>query len=141
MSVNRAILLGRVGQDPTVRVLSDDETKVANFSLATSESYKNKNGEKVEATEWHRIVTWRWLADFAESHIVAGMGLYIEGKITNRSWEDKDGNKSYTTEIVADKIDVTDWNRKDGKAAQDLGPAEKVEEVVAETTEDDDLPF
>ena len=103
--VNKVILLGNVGKDPEVRYL-DNDVAVASFSLATSETYKDKSGQKQTKTEWHNIVAWRGLAKLAENYIKKGTQLYIEGKITTRSWDDKDGNKRYTTEIVANSIQM-----------------------------------
>ena len=97
--VNKVILLGNLGKDPEVRRL-DDGRGVANFSLATSETYKNKSGEKVTNTEWHNIVLWSPLADIAENYLKKGSQVYIEGKISNRSYEDKDGVKKYISEVV-----------------------------------------
>ena len=92
MSVNKVILVGNVGNDPEVKYL-DGGTAVAKFSLATTENYKNKAGERVSQTEWHNIVAWRHLAELTEKYIIKGKQLFIEGRITTRSWEDKDGNK------------------------------------------------
>ncbi|MBV5348892.1 single-stranded DNA-binding protein [bacterium] len=104
MSVNKVILLGHVGKDPEVKHIND--TKVATFSLATTENYTNKAGEKVSNTTWHNIVAWRGLAEVIEKYIVKGTQLYLEGKIVNRSYDDKDGVKRYVTEIVADTIQM-----------------------------------
>ena len=101
--VNKVILLGNLGKDPEVRRL-DDGRGVANFSLATSETYKNKSGEKVTNTEWHNIVLWSPLADIAENYLKKGSQVYIEGKISNRSYEDKDGVKKYISEVVGREI-------------------------------------
>lgn len=103
MSVNKVILIGNAGKDPEVRYLDNGAT-VANFSLATSETYNNKNGERITNTEWHNIVMWRGLAQVAEKYIKKGSQLYIEGKIRSRSYDDKDGNKRFITEIVADNL-------------------------------------
>lgn len=103
MSVNKAILVGNVGKDPEVRHL-EGGTSVARFTLATSETYKNKSGEQVKNTEWHNIVAWRQLAELAEKYIRKGNQIYVEGRITNRQYDDKDGNKRYINEIVADNI-------------------------------------
>jgi len=103
MNVNRVILLGRVGKDPEVR--NFEGTPVANFSLATSESYKNKQGEKIETTEWHKIVAWRKTAEIVEKYVKKGSEIYVEGKIRNRTYE-SEGKKMYTTEIVADSIQL-----------------------------------
>ncbi len=141
MSVNKVILVGNVGRDPEVRYL-DKNVAVANFPLATTErGYTMQNGTQVpERTEWHNIVAWRGLAELSEKYIKKGSQLYIEGKLQTRSWE-KDGIKRYTTEIVADVIQL-------------LGKRDKTEEtqnaspVVSDTAVseppaamDDDLPF
>lgn len=100
MSINKVILVGHCGKQPEVRHL-DSGVTVANFSLATSDNYTNKQGEKVEQTEWHNIVVWGKLAEIVEKYVKKGMLLYIEGKLKTRQWE-KDGQKHYTTEIFAD---------------------------------------
>ena len=105
MSVNKVILVGNVGADPEVRYI-ESNTPVCNLRIATSETYKNRNGEKVTTTEWHTVVLWRGLAEIAEKYVKKGMQLYIEGKIRTRSWDDKDGNKRYATEIIADVIAI-----------------------------------
>lgn len=102
-SVNKVILIGRLGKDPEIRY-TNDSTPVANFSIATSEYYKDRNGERQESTEWHNIVAWRQLAEISEKFLHKGKLVFIEGKLRTRSWEDKDGNKKYATEIVADNI-------------------------------------
>ncbi len=146
MSVNKAILVGNVGKDPEVRYL-EGGSSVARFSLATSEVYRNKDGEKVTQTEWHNIVAWRHLAELAEKYISKGRQLYIEGRITNRSWEDKEGNKHYTTEIVAVSIQLLgrkgDNNSMPNSADSPQNESEKKEEpdFVDEQNEADDLPF
>ena len=101
--VNKVILVGNLGKDPEVRYL-DSGVAVANFSLATTENYKNKQGEKVSQTEWHNIVLWRGLAEVAEKWLKKGSRVYVEGKIRSRKWEDKEGNTRYTTEILADNM-------------------------------------
>ncbi len=105
MSVNKVILVGNVGKDPEVRYL-EKGVAVAKFPLATSETYKGKDGEKVTTTEWHNIVLWRGLAETVEKYVKKGSQLYIEGKIRTRSYDDKDGNKRYVTEIVADLMQM-----------------------------------
>jgi single-strand DNA-binding protein len=101
--VNKAILVGNLGRDPEIRTLEGGVT-VARFTLATSESYKDKSGQRVDKTEWHNIVLWRGLAEVAEKYLKKGQQVYIEGKITNRSYQDKDGAQKYFTEIVADNM-------------------------------------
>lgn len=97
-SLNKVMLIGRVGKDPDVKAINDSQ-KVAKFSIATSESYKDKSGEKKENTEWHNIVMWGKLAETAEKYIKKGSLLYVEGKLQTSSWDDKDGKKCYKTEI------------------------------------------
>lgn len=97
--INKVILVGNVGKDPELRAL-DNGRSVARFTLATSEVYKNKSGEKVANTEWHNIVLWSPLAEIADKYVKKGKQVYLEGKITNRSYQDKDGNMKYITEIV-----------------------------------------
>ena len=109
MSLNKAMLIGHIGQNPEVRYVGaagDTNSKVATFSLATTERYKDRNGEIKENTEWHSIVAWRGLADLAEKYIRKGSQLYIEGRIKTRSWQDQNGVTRYQTDIVADKIDL-----------------------------------
>jgi single-strand DNA-binding protein len=137
--VNRVILIGNAGQDPEIRHL-DSGVSVANFTLATNETYKDKSGERVTQTEWHRIVLWRGLAEVAEKYVKKGELLYIEGRLRTRSWDDKEGNKRYTTEVFADTMKML--GRKPDQGA-DL-PAEKAMESSGsdpEVTESDDLPF
>src|SRR3954463_11195200 len=101
--VNKVILVGNVGKDPEVRSI-EGGAKVAKFSLATSETYKRPDGTKVENTEWHNIVMWRGLADVAERFVRKGSQIYIEGKIKSRSYDDKEGIKRYSFDIIADNM-------------------------------------
>lgn len=162
MSVNKVILVGNVGKDPEVRYL-EKGVAVAKFPLATSETYKGKDGEKVTATEWHNVVLWRGLAETVEKYVKKGSQLYIEGKIRTRSYDDKDGNKRYVTEIVADLMqmlgkksdspgdDRTDRSsdpnqRPQNSASQSFneGPAGGAASDTFDNTrssDDDDLPF
>ena len=136
--VNKVILIGNLGKDPEVRTL-ESGVKVANFSLATTESYKNKNGERVDNTEWHNIVLWRGLAEVADTYLKKGNQVYIEGKIRTRSWDDKDGNKRYITEIMADNMTML-GSRQNGPVS--TGEVKSSEDGPAiETAPDDDLPF
>lgn len=128
--VNKVILVGNLGKDPEIRYL-DNGIAVANFSLATTENYKNKQGERVSQTEWHNIVLWRGLAEVAEKYLKKGSSIYIEGKIKNRKWEDKDGNTRYNTEILGDNMTM-------------LGAKPSSEETSLKTNTqetNDDLPF
>lgn len=116
MSVNKAILVGRLGRDPETRYTSGGQA-VANFTLATDESYKDRNGERQKRTEWHRIVLWGKLAEITQQYLKKGMLVYIEGRIQTRQWEDKrDGQKRTTTEIVANTMRML-TSRADGAAA------------------------
>ncbi len=134
--VNKVILVGNVGMDPEVRYL-EGGTVVATVRLATSETYKNKNGERITQTEWHSVVLWRGLAEIAEKYVKKGMQLYIEGRLRTRSWDDKEGNKRYTTEVVADTMKML--SRKDDENVQSVDNQKK--EDVPEGSEPDDLPF
>lgn len=98
--VNRVTLIGRLGKDPEIRRL-ESGAAVAKFSVATNESYKDSSGNWQDKTEWHDIIAWRQLAERAESSLKKGALLFIEGKLTHRKWQDKDGNNRYTTEVVA----------------------------------------
>ncbi len=146
MSINKVILVGNVGQDPEVKHL-DNNVGLARFSLATSETYVAKNGEKVTTTEWHNIVLWRGLADLAEKYIRKGKQIYVEGRIRTRSWDDKDGNKRYTTEIYGDVVRLL--SGREG-ASQDTSGAEKAAAAMPaarvdvpdfDSEPEDDLPF
>jgi single-strand DNA-binding protein len=133
--VNKAILVGRLGNDPEVRY-TPDGTAVANFSIATSEEWKDKDtGEKKERTEWHRIVAWRKLGEICGEYLSKGRQVYIEGKLQTRSWEDKDGNTKYTTEIIAS--DVQFLGNRDSDATQREGATDR----STPQPEDDDIPF
>ena len=105
MSVNKAILVGNLGKDPELRY-TPSGTAVATFSLATTERYKDRDGNRQEKTEWHNIVAWRQLAEICGKFLHKGKQVYIEGKIQNRSYDDRDGNRRYITEIVADQMQM-----------------------------------
>jgi single-strand DNA-binding protein len=105
--VNKAILIGRLGKDPEVRY-TPEGTMVTSFNLATDEQWKDKNGEKVQKTEWHRIVTFGKLAEICGNYLVKGKLIFLEGRIQTRSWEDKDGVKRFTTEIIATNMQMLD---------------------------------
>ena len=116
MSVNKAILVGRLGRDPETRYTSGGQA-VANFTLATDETYKNRSGERQKRTEWHRVVLWGKLAEITQQYLKKGMLVYIEGRIQTRQWEDKrDGQKKSTTEIVANVMRMLS-SRAEGAAA------------------------
>ena len=135
--VNKVILLGHLGKDPDVKKL-DSGKSVANFSLATSEVYKNKEGEKVTNTEWHNIVLWSPLAEIAESYLKKGSQLYLEGKISNRSYEDKDGVKKYISEVVGRDITLLGKPTSEGSNENSNNDGATNSNVSDEV---DDLPF
>ncbi|MDG2369422.1 MAG: single-stranded DNA-binding protein [Flavobacteriales bacterium] len=153
-SVNKVILIGNLGKDPEVRHL-ESGVGVANFSIATSENYKDrKTGERVTQTEWHNVVLWRGLADVAEKYLKKGDKIYIEGKLRTRTWQDQQGNNRYTTEIVADNLtmlgkssDKNTTSNESAPVAQQSTPntaiAEEKSKEEFSSPEDgnDDLPF
>lgn len=144
--INKVILVGNLGKDPEVRYL-EGGTAVANFPIATSETYKDRNsGEKKTNTEWHNIVLWRGLAEIAEKYLKKGSQIYIEGKLKTRQWQDKDGNNRYTTEVVGDNLQMLgrkDENSSDAQASNVAEPtaSSASPQVDNSTSEVDDLPF
>jgi single-strand DNA-binding protein len=115
MSVNKVILVGRLGRDPETRYTGGGQA-VANFSMATDETYKDKNGEKQKRTEWHKIVVWGKLAEIAQQYLKKGSLLYLEGRIQSREWQDKEGQKRTSFEIVASNFRML-GGRAEGAAA------------------------
>ena len=135
--VNKVILVGRLGRDPEVRYTSSG-TAVANFSIATSEQWTNKDGEKQERTEWHKIVAWKRIGEICGEYLHKGSQIYIEGRLQTRDWEDRDGNKRYTTEVIAQTMQMLGSADKGGKA-ETTDERFPVEEPV--TVPEDDIPF
>ena len=113
MSVNKAILIGHLGKDPEVRYMPNGEA-VANITLATSETWKDKSGEKQEKTEWHNIVFYKRLAEIAGEYLKKGSQIYVEGRITTEKWQDKEGKDRYTTKIVANEMKMLDKKSSGG---------------------------
>ena len=114
--INKVILIGNVGQDPEIRYVGDPSstTKVATIRLATSERYKDRSGVLQEHTEWHSVVAWRGTADVVEKYVKKGTQIYVEGRLRTRSWDDQGGNKRYSTEILADTLQLPQrqsWQR------------------------------
>lgn len=145
VGINKVILAGNLGKDPEVRHLEGGAV-VANFPLATTEYYKDKNGNKVEQTEWHNIVLWRAQAEYAEKYLKKGFTILVEGKLKTRAWEDKDKNKRYTTEIYGDSITILIGNRRDeSNTTQVQQPATNTDSSGSNSTTSataaDDLPF
>lgn len=118
--INKIILVGRLGKDPEVRY-TQDGAMVTTFNLATDENWKDKSGEKFQKTEWHRIVTFGKLAEICGNYLVKGKLVYIEGRIQTRSWDDKDGVKRFTTEIVASDMKMLDAKGKDTQGLPEPG--------------------
>ncbi len=135
--VNKVILVGNLGKDPEVRYL-EGGTAVANFSLATTETYKDKGGNRVEQTEWHNVVLWRGLAEVAEKYLKKGSQVYVEGKLRTRAWDDKDGVKRYSTEIIADNMTMLGGKRDEAKESV---PSEKAKNQINPSDDLGDLPF
>ena len=135
--VNKVILVGRLGRDPEVRY-TPSGTAVANFSIATSEQWTNKDGEKQERTEWHKIVAWKRLGEICGEYLHKGSQIYIEGRLQTRDWEDRDGNKRYTTEVIAQNMQMLGSADKGGRA-ETTDERFPVEEPV--TVPEDDIPF
>ena len=136
--VNKAILVGRLGKDPEVRY-TPDGAMVTNFNLATDEQWKDKNGEKVQKTEWHRIVAFGKLAEICGNYLVKGKLIFVEGRIQTRSWEDKEGVKRYTTEIVANNMQMLDskgQNKADESSSDSMSS-----NSASSSTPVDDVPF
>ncbi len=135
-SVNKAILIGNLGADPELRYTPGGQA-VANFSMATTEKFKNKEGEQQERTEWHNIVCWRRTAEIANEYLKKGSPVYIEGRIQYRSYEDKDGIKRYRTDIIAQRLQLLGGRGQAERPAPQ--PSETPEPQVP--SDDDDLPF
>lgn len=145
-SLNKAMIIGRLGQDPDVRY-TQSNTAVANLSVATSERYKDKSGEWKENTEWHRVVAWGRLAEICQEYLKKGSQVYIEGPIQTRSWEDKDGQTKYTTEIKALTMTMLDSKGSGGggnmpEKPQNAQPVSSNVDLNENFDDiDDDLPF
>ena len=147
VGVNKVILIGNLGKNPDVVAFPQDSNnesasvvKKASFPLATTEYRKTKDGERVEQTEWHNVVCWRALAEIAEKILRKGTQLYVEGKLQTRSWEDKEGNKRYITEVVADNFTVlANKNRSDDTSDREQDPLSTI--LSNETEPLGDLPF
>jgi len=143
--VNKVILIGNLGADPEIRHLQNGAS-VANFRLATSETYKDRTtGERREQTEWHNVVAWRGLSEITEKYLRKGSKVYVEGKLRTRQWQDKDNNTRYTTEIVADEMTLLDRAHTEGGAPRAAAPASQGATSSSGqppvSDEMDDLPF
>jgi single-strand DNA-binding protein len=119
-SVNKVILIGNLGRDPETRYMPDGGA-ITNISIATTETWKDKNGDKQEKTEWHRVAFFGKLAEIAGEYLKKGSQVYVEGRLQTRKWQDKDGNDKYTTEIVADRMQMLGSRQGMGGNAPDMG--------------------
>ena len=142
-SINKVILIGRLGRDPEVKYTPSGQA-VAKFSIATDETYKDRNGEQQRRTEWHNIVAWRRLAEICGEYLVKGKLVYIEGRIQTRQWEDREGNKRNTTEIVAREMKMlspkSEGDRSESSSQQSESTPAPAPAPSPEIT-DDDIPF
>ncbi len=141
--VNKVILIGNLGRDPEIRYTRDG-TAVANLNLATSDSWKDSQGQRQERTEWHRVVAWDKLAEIAKEYLSKGRQVYIEGRLQTRSWEDKEGHKRTTTEIRADQMVMLGGRGGDGGRGQDAGPPPGPADDFSREpfqAKDEDVPF
>ena len=156
-SVNKAIIVGNLGRDPEMRY-TQSNTPVATFSVATTDQWTDKNGERQERTEWHRVVAWARLAEICGQYLQKGKQVYIEGRLQTREWEDKDGQKRYTTEIVAREMQMLGRpgdaparesysqpqparQANQAKQAKQGGGDDPFPEAPMPGNDDDDLPF
>ena len=137
-SVNKVILVGRLGQDPEVRY-TQGGTAVANLRIATDETWKDQSGERQQRTEWHTVVLWRRLAEISGQYLSKGRQVYIEGRLQTRSWQDREGNKRYSTEVQADNMVMLGGRSEEGQAAPAAQPAAAASSDSG--TSDDDIPF
>jgi single-strand DNA-binding protein len=144
--VNKVILVGNLGKDPEVRHL-ESGVMVANFPLATTESYRDRNtGEIRQTTEWHNVVLWRGLAEISEKYLKKGNQVYVEGKLRTRSWQDQEGNTRYTTEVIADNMTMLGGRPAEAApAAHNANANQQVatasENITTVSDDADDLPF
>lgn len=136
--VNKVILLGNLGKDPEIRHFEHDRMR-ASFTLATNDTYKNKEGERVTTTEWHNVVVWSPLAKIAEQYLQKGKQVYIEGKLTNRSYVDKEGQTKYVTEIVAQNLVLLGGGKTDSNEPSITHHSDAAD--TAEEPASDGLPF
>jgi single-strand DNA-binding protein len=139
-SVNKVILIGRLGRDPEVKY-TQGGTAVARFSLATDEVWKDQSGEKQQKTEWHNIVAWNKLAEICGQYLAKGRLVYIEGRLQTRNWEDKDGNKRTTTEIRADNMVMLGGRPEEARQEKSVSPAASLEAHGDTEITDSDIPF
>lgn len=139
-SLNKVLLIGNLGSDPEVRSLPSG-AKVVNFNIATSESYKNKEGEKVESTEWHRIELWEGLAGIAEQYLKKGDSIYVEGRIKNEKYTDSNGVEKYTFKIRGTSMQMLSGRPRDNNGQSTQAAGIPVNTMAPQPVGDDGLPF
>lgn len=140
-SVNKAILIGNLGRDPEIRYTPSGQA-VASFTIATSEKWRDKEGQMQERTDWHNIVCWGKQAELANQYLKKGRPVYIEGRIQNRSYDDKEGNKKYISEIIVQRLQFLGGRPEGSEAGSGGGSHQEMPDLPPETVgEDDDLPF
>jgi single-strand DNA-binding protein len=147
--VNKVILLGNIGKDPEIRAIESGR-RVATFPLATSETYKDKNGDRQEVTEWHNVVFWGPVVDIVEKYVKKGSQIYVEGKLRTRSYESKEGVKKYTTEILGDTITLLSGGNRSNEGSSQVANTTSNNSSASESSttysknamdDSDDLPF
>ncbi|OFZ83114.1 MAG: single-stranded DNA-binding protein [Bdellovibrionales bacterium RIFOXYD1_FULL_44_7] len=142
MSVNKVILVGRLGQNPEVRY-TPSGMAVANFSVATNESWTDKSGQKQERTEWHKVVVWGKLAELCNQYLTKGRQAYVEGRLQTRQWQDKDGQTKYTTEIQAQTVQFLGGQSANAgvSTSTDKTPQPQGADLPEPSFTEDDIPF
>ncbi len=138
--VNKVILIGNLGRDPEVRYTRSG-TAVANLNIATSENWTDKSGQKQERTEWHRVVAWDKLAEIAKEYLTKGKQVYIEGRLQTRSWDDRDGNKRYTTEVRVDQMLMLGGRGGDFAEREPSPPPQEADQGPPFEAKEEDVPF
>ena len=140
LGINKVILIGTVGNDPEIHYF-DNDLVCARFSLVTNEMYRNKMGERITTSEWHKIAFWRKLAEHAEKYVKKGMNLYIEGKLQSRTWEDKSGTKHYTSEVVGNNFVMLSSAKEKSESVAEVKSPDKNDKIDFNIDEADRLPF
>jgi single-strand DNA-binding protein len=138
--VNRVMLIGNLGKDPDMQFL-EGNIAVAKFSLATTETFKDRSGKLISQTEWHTIVLWRGLADLAQKYLHRGSLVYIEGRLKTRSWEDKEGNKKFATEVVGDNLIMLDKKADGTPGAHNMEGMDNDPDIPTAEDGSERLPF
>lgn len=139
-SINKVILIGRLGSDPEVRY-TPSGAAVANFNVATNRGYKDKEGNWKDETDWHRVVVWNRTAEFCKEYVKKGYRVYVEGRLQTRSWEDQSGQKRFTTEVVALDVQLLESQQQSGASTGNAGAPMEMEPPSDMEISQDDVPF